>query len=61
MGLHWFNLLGFVMLFLALLLNEIVMVNVWYDSNLFLIAIEVTYLLAALCLALWGSSDHQQT
>lgn len=59
----WFNFLGFAMLFLALFLNEVVFLNLWYNSNFnfILIASAVVYLVTALCLALWGGSDRQQT
>lgn len=60
MGLRWFNLLGFVMLFLALFFNEVVYLNVWHESNFFLVAVAIAYFGTALWLSLWGGSNHQQ-
>ncbi len=53
MGLRWFNALGFVMLGLALVVNKVVYLNVWHDSNFYLIAVAVAYLVVALCLSSW--------
>ncbi|MDI3461934.1 MAG: hypothetical protein OJF50_000755 [Nitrospira sp.] len=61
MGLHWFNALGAVMLFSYLFFNEVVCMNVWSESNLFLIPIAIVYLMVALMLSLWGGSKSQQT
>ncbi len=60
MGLRWFNFIGFVMLFLALFLNEIVYLNVWYDSNLFLVFVAAVYFGIALWLSLSGGSRPQE-
>lgn len=61
MGLRWFNALGSVMLFFYLFFNEVVCMNVWNESNVFLIPIAGVYLGTALLLSLWGRSDPQQT
>lgn len=61
MGLRWFNALGAVMLFFYLLLNEVVCMNVWSESNLFLIPVAIVYLGTALLLSLWRGSDPQET
>lgn len=61
MGLRWFNALGAVMLFFYLLLNELVCMNVWNESNLFLIPIAIMYLGTAILLSLWGGSYSRQT
>lgn len=61
MGLRWFNALGAVMLFFYLFLNEIVCMNVWSESNLFLIPVAIVYLGTALLLSLWKGSDSQRT
>jgi hypothetical protein len=60
-GLRWFNALGAVMLFFYLFLNEIVCMNVWAESNLFLIPIAILYVGTALLLSLWSGSAPQQT
>lgn len=60
MGLRWVNVVGVVMLVLALVVNKVVYLNVWHDSNLYLIAVAITYLVVALCLASWRGTDHLQ-
>ncbi|MDK2743213.1 MAG: hypothetical protein H8K03_19165 [Nitrospira sp.] len=60
MNLRWFNVLGFVMLFLALFLNEIVFLNVWHGSNFSLVAVAVAYYVVAIGLSLWGGSHRPQ-
>jgi len=49
------------MLFFYLLLNEVVCMNVWSESNLFLIPVAIVYLGTALLLSLWRGSEYQQT
>ena len=51
MGLSWFNVLGFVMLIVALFLNEVVYLNLWHGSNFFLIAAAIVYMSTALWLS----------
>ena len=54
MAFRWFNIIGSLMLLLALFLNEIVYLNVWYDSNFTLIIPAILYLGVGLWLSLWG-------
>ena len=61
MGLRWFNALGAVMLFFYLFFNEVVCMNVWNESNLFLIPIAIVYVGTALVLSVWKGSDPQET
>ena len=56
---RWFNLIGFAMLFFALFLNEVVYLNVWYESNFFLIPVALAYLGTAIWLSVRSSSSHQ--
>lgn len=56
---RWFNLIGFVMLFSALFLNELVYLNVWYGSNLFLIVVSLAYLGTATWLSVRSTPSHQ--
>jgi hypothetical protein len=58
--LRWFNLIGFFMLFLGLLFNEIVFLNVWYGVNFSLIFVAVAYYAIALWLSLWGGARPQE-
>ena len=60
MGLRWFNFVGFFMLFAALFLNEVIYLNVWHDSNFFLVVIGAMYFAIALGLSLWGGSRPQE-
>ncbi|MGE0468780.1 MAG: hypothetical protein AB7L09_08435 [Nitrospira sp.] len=60
MGIRWFNFIGFGMLFLALFLNEVVYLNVWYESNFFLVFVAAVYFGVALWLSLWGGSRPQE-
>lgn len=60
MAIRWFNLIGFAMLFGALFFNEIVYLNVWYDSNLSTIFPAIIYLAIALWLSLWSGSNPQE-
>lgn len=57
---RWFNLIGFAMLFSALFLNELVYLNVWYGSNLFLIVVALAYLGAATWLSVRSHTSPQQ-
>lgn len=51
MGLSWFNVLGFVMLIVALFLNQVFYLNLWHRSNFFLIAAAIAYMGTALWLS----------
>jgi len=59
MGLHWFNLVGALMLFIGLFLNELVFLNVWYNMNFPLVIVAIAYYGIALGLSLWGGSRPQ--
>ena len=61
MVLYWFNLLGFLMLFAGLFLNEVVFLNWWYNSNPSLIAVALAYYVTAIWLSLWGGLRRPQT
>lgn len=61
MALYWFNLLGFLMLFVGLVLNEVVFLNWWYGSNPSLIVVALAYYLTAIWLSLWGGFRRPQT
>ena len=54
----WFNVIGFAMLFLGLFLNEFVCLNIWYGSNLSLIAVALAYLGTAVWLSLRTGSSN---
>ncbi|NJL16847.1 MAG: hypothetical protein HC938_06250 [Nitrospira sp.] len=60
MGFRWFNFIGFAMLFLALFLNELVYLNVWYNTNLFLVLVALAYFVIAVWLSLWGGTRLQE-
>ena len=60
MGFRWFNFIGFLMLLLALFLNEVVYLNVWYDFNFSVVAPAILYLSIALWLSLWGGPRRQE-
>jgi len=59
MGLIWFNLVGALMLFIGLFLNELVFLNVWYNMNFPLVIVAIAYYGIALGLSLWGGSRPQ--
>ena len=59
MGLHWVNLVGALMLFIGLFLNELVFLNVWYNMNFPLVIVAIAYYGIALGLSLWGGSRPQ--
>lgn len=60
MGFRWFNFIGFLMLFFALFLNEVVYLNVWYDSNYAVVVPAILYIGIALLLSLWGGPRRQE-
>jgi hypothetical protein len=57
---RWFNIIGSLMLLFALFLNELVYLNVWYDSNFTLIVPAILYLGVGLWLSLWGGPRRQE-
>jgi hypothetical protein len=60
MGMTFINWTGFVMLVLALLLNELFLgMNAWYDLNLGAIVLGIVYLVVGVSLSLWPSRQDQ--
>jgi len=60
MDMHWYNWIGFLMLFLALLLNELFLgINAWYELNLGAVILAIVYLVVGATLALWPGPRHQ--
>ena len=59
MALRWFNLVGFVMLFLALFFNEVVYLNVWYDFNFYTVFPAIAYIVIAIWLSLWPGAPQE--
>ena len=60
MGMTFINWTGFVMLVLALLLNEMFLgMNAWYDLNLGAIVVGIVYLVVGVSLSLWPSRQDQ--
>jgi NhaP-type Na+/H+ or K+/H+ antiporter len=60
MGMSFINWIGFVMLVLALLLNELFLgMNAWYDLNLGAIVVGIVYLVVGVSLSLWPSPQDQ--
>jgi len=57
---HWLNIIGSLMLLLALFLNEVVYLNVWYDSNFTLIVPAILYVGVGVWLSLWGGPRRQE-
>lgn len=61
MGMSFINLIGFVMLVLALLFNEaFLLMNAWYDLNMLAITLGVVYLVVGASLSLWPSLQDQR-
>ena len=60
MGMTFINWTGFVMLVLALLLNEMFLgMTAWYDLNLGAIVVGIVYLVVGVALSLWPSPQDQ--
>jgi len=60
MGMTFYNWIGFVMLILGFLLNELFLgINAWYDLNLGAVVAGVVYLVVAASLSIWPSSHNQ--
>ena len=60
MGMTFINWTGFVMLVLALLLNELFLgMHAWYDLNLGAIVVGIVYLVVGVALSLWPSRQDQ--
>jgi hypothetical protein len=61
MGMSFINWMGFVMLLLALLLNEAFLgVTAWYEFNFPAIIAAIVYLVVAVSLSLWPSPKDQR-
>ncbi len=60
MGMSLINWIGFVMLVLALLLNEAFLgMTAWYELNLGAIVAAIVYLVVGVSLSLWPSPHDQ--
>ncbi len=60
MGMSFINWIGFVMLVLALLLNELFLgMTAWYDLNLGAIIVAIVYLVVGVSLSLWPNPQDQ--
>jgi hypothetical protein len=58
MGMSFINWIGFVMLVLALVLNELFLgMNAWYEVNLGAIIIGIVYLVVGASLSLWPNAS----
>ncbi|HMS82145.1 MAG TPA: hypothetical protein PKD12_00670 [Nitrospira sp.] len=58
MGMSFINWIGFVMLVLALFLNELFLgMNAWYELNMGAITIGIVYLVVGASLSLWPNAS----
>jgi hypothetical protein len=58
MGMSLINWIGFVMLVLGLVLNELFLgMNAWYELNLGAIIIGIVYLVVGASLSLWPNAS----
>ncbi len=58
MGMSFINWIGFVMLVLGLILNELFLgMNAWYELNLGAIIIGIVYLVVGASLSLWPNAS----
>ncbi|HBH80433.1 MAG TPA: hypothetical protein DDY39_11465 [Nitrospira sp.] len=58
MGMSFINWIGFVMLVLGLVLNELFLgMNAWYELNLGAIIIGIVYLVVGASLSLWPNAS----
>ncbi len=58
MGMSFINWIGFVMLVLALFLNELFLgMNAWYDLNMGAIIAGIVYLVVGASLSLWPNAS----
>lgn len=61
MGMSFINWVGFVMLLLALLLNEAFLgINAWYELHMVAILAGVTWLVVAAALSMWPNRKDQR-
>ncbi|CUS36007.1 hypothetical protein COMA1_20591 [Candidatus Nitrospira nitrosa] len=62
MGLSFINWIGFVMLVLALILNELFLgMNAWYELHLGAIIMGIVYLVVGASLSLWPNASDTTT
>ena len=62
MGMSFINWIGFVMLVLGLILNELFLgMNAWYELNLGAIIIGIVYLVVGASLSLWPNASDTTT
>ena len=60
MGMRFINWIGFLMLVLALLFNELFLgINAWYDLNVGPIIVAIVYLIIGVSLSLWPSPSDK--
>ena len=60
MGFSFINWVGFVMLVLALLLNEAFLgINAWYDLNIMAVLAGVVWLVVGAAFSVWPSHKDQ--
>ena len=60
MGMSLIHWIGFVMLVLALLLNEAFLgINAWYDLNVGAIITAVVYLVVGVALSIWPNPSNR--
>ena len=60
MDMRWFNWIGFTMLVLALLLNELFLgMNTWYELNFGAVVMGIVYLAVAVALSLWPGASTE--
>ena len=58
MGMSFINWIGFVILVLGLVLNELFLgMNAWYELNLGAIIIGIVYLVVGASLSLWPNAS----
>ena len=62
MGLSFINWIGFVMLVLVLILNELFFgMNAWYELHLGAIIMGIVYLVVGASLSLWPNASDTTT
>ena len=58
MGMSFINWIGFVMLILALFLNELFLgMNTWYELNMGAVIAGIVYLVVGASLSLWPNAN----
>lgn len=60
MGMRFINWMGFLMLVLALLFNELFLgINAWYELNIGPIIVAIVYLIIGVSLTLWPNPSDK--